>query len=114
MTVDDIQRLHVRTELPEIDEISDTTLATKVVEAWALALSQSSFESIADIPASGNPDTPPIKTGTQTDHIRGVTRLAIAEGSRVRFPAPTTHTSRKKKRHEERRAQEGTGIGKVT
>ena len=78
MTVDDIQRLHVRTELPEIDEISDTTLATKVVEAWALALSQSSFESIADIPASGNPDTPPIKTGTQTDHIRGVTRLAIA------------------------------------
>ena len=78
MTVDDIQRLRVRKELPEIDEIGDTTLATKVVEAWALALSRSSFEAIADIPASGNPDTPPLKTGTQTDHIRGVTRLAIA------------------------------------
>jgi putative nucleotidyltransferase with HDIG domain len=78
MMVDDIQRLRVRKELPEIDEIVDTTLATKVVEAWALALSRSSFEAIADIPASGNPDTPPLKTGTQTDHIRGVTRLAIA------------------------------------
>ena len=26
---------------------------------------------------SGNPNTPPLKTGTQTDHIRGVTRLAM-------------------------------------
>ena len=78
MTVDDAQRLRVRVELPEIDQIGDTSLAEKVVEAWALALSRSSFKQIADIPASGNPDTPPLKDGTQTDHIRGVTRLAIA------------------------------------
>ena len=78
MTVDDATRTRVRSELPEICEIQDQELADKVVEAWAHALAQSSFETIADIPASGNPDTPPLKTGTQTDHIRGVTRLAIA------------------------------------
>ena len=78
MTGIDALRTRVRAELPEISEIQDRELAEKVVEAWALALSRSSFEEIAGIPASGNPDTPPLKTGTQTDHIRGVTRLAIA------------------------------------
>ncbi len=78
MTVDDTQRARVRAELPEVEWIEDADLAVKVVEAWALALSQSSFGAIADIRGSGNPDTPPLEDGTQTDHIRGVTRLAVA------------------------------------
>ncbi len=78
MTVDDSQRTRVRAELPEVEWIEDSDLAAKVVEAWALALSQSSFSTIADIRGSGNPDTPPLEDGTQTDHIRGVTRLAVA------------------------------------
>ena len=65
MTVDDAARTRVRAELPEICEIQDQELADKVVEAWAHALAQSSFENISDIPPSGNPDTPPLKTGTQ-------------------------------------------------
>ena len=62
MTVDDAQRARVRAELPEVEWIEDADLAARVVEAWALALSQSSFSAIADIRGSGNPDTPPLET----------------------------------------------------
>ena len=75
-TIDQLQE-RVRAELPEAGEIADAALREKVIEAWATALADSSFESIAEIRPSGNPDTPPLKKGTQTDHIRGVTRLAI-------------------------------------
>ncbi len=49
-----------------------------MIEAWTYSLSHSSFKSIDEIRPSGNPDTPGLKSGTQTDHIRGVTRLTIA------------------------------------
>ncbi len=77
MAVIDSMRERVRAELPEAGEIVDGSLREKVIEAWATALANSSFEAIADIRPSGNPDTPPLKKGTQTDHIRGVTRLAM-------------------------------------
>lgn len=64
--------------LPELNEIKDEKLRGQVIDAWTYSLSRSSFNSIDEIRASGNPDTPPMKSGTQTDHIRGVTRLAIA------------------------------------
>ncbi len=67
----------VQDELPEVSEIADPDLREKVVEAWAVALEESSFNSISEIRPSGNPDTKPLKVGTQADHIRGVTRLAI-------------------------------------
>ena len=77
MAVTDSLRERVRAELPEAGEIVDAALRDKVIEAWATALANSSFEAIADIRPSGNPDTPPLRKGTQTDHIRGVTRLAM-------------------------------------
>ena len=77
MAVAETLREKVRAELPEAGEIADAELREKVIEAWTTALAASSFESIAEIRPSGNPDTPPLKKGTQTDHIRGVTRLAI-------------------------------------
>ncbi len=77
MSVTDALRETVRAELPEAEEITDAGLREKVIEAWATALAGSSFGSIAEIRPSGNPDTPPLKKGTQTDHIRGVTRLAM-------------------------------------
>jgi putative nucleotidyltransferase with HDIG domain len=67
----------VREELPEIQLIADRELQQKVVEAWAYALANSSFKSIRDIPPAGNPDVNEAKRGDQTDHLRGVTRLAI-------------------------------------
>ena len=88
MSATDALRTKVREELPEVEEISDPELQKKVVEAWATSLGGSSFGAISEIRPSGNPDTPPLKTGTQTDHIRGVTRLAmvIADEMMAMFP----------------------------
>ena len=74
---EDLRRSVIRS-LPEIDQIDDPTLRSKVIDAWAYSLGKSSFESIDEIRASGNPDTPKLKSGTQADHIRGVTQLAIS------------------------------------
>lgn len=75
-------RAGVRRSLPEVDEIKDGDLRHKVIEAWAFALSQSEFTRIEEIKASGNPDTPPLKNGTQAHHLRGVARMAqgLADG----------------------------------
>jgi putative nucleotidyltransferase with HDIG domain len=75
--VTDELRARVRAELPEIEEISDREQRAKAVEAWALALAASSFGAIAEIEPSGNPGGNTLKRGSQTDHIRGVTRLAM-------------------------------------
>jgi putative nucleotidyltransferase with HDIG domain len=74
--VTDALRRQVRRELPEVAEIADQPLQVKTVEAWAFALAHSSFTSIRDIPPAGNPDTNEAKRGDQTDHLRGVARLA--------------------------------------
>jgi putative nucleotidyltransferase with HDIG domain len=68
----------VRRSLPEVEGIGDPELRDRVIEAWALSLSRTEFERIEQIRPSGNPNTPPMKRGTQTDHIRGVTRMALA------------------------------------
>lgn len=86
--VDDALRATVRRELPEVEEISDPELRDKVVEAWALSLARSSFKAIADIEPSANPGQNTLKKGVQTDHIRGVTRLALklADEMKALFP----------------------------
>ena len=70
-------RSQVLNELPEIALIQNIDLRTKVVDAWCLALSKSSFSSIREIPPAGNPGVMVAVRGDQTDHIRGVTRMAI-------------------------------------
>src|SRR3954453_13550809 len=79
----------VRASLPEVEMIADTDLRERVVEAWALSLAQSEFARIEEIPASGNPDGPPLTRGTQADHIRGVTRLALAIADMLEAQAGT-------------------------
>lgn len=66
----------------ELAQIGDQDLRDKVVEAWAYSLSQSEFESVEQIRASGVPTSRALKTGTQVDHIRGVARMAqgLADG----------------------------------
>ena len=81
-------RESVRNSLPELSEIEDGNLRNLVVDAWAYCLGQSSFQSIDEIRPSGNPDTPTLKGGTQTDHIRGVTRLALALGDTLKEQFP--------------------------
>ena len=78
MNISEPLRQSVIRSLPELDQIRDQELRDQVVDAWAYSLSRSSFTSIDQIRPSGNPDTPPLKSGTQADHICGVTRLAMA------------------------------------
>lgn len=75
--VTDELRQRVRTELPELAEIRDQSLRDKSVEAWAIALANSSYPSISAMPPAGNPGRMVLKRGDQTEHIRGVTRLSI-------------------------------------
>lgn len=70
-------RRQMREELPEVEAIRDPILRDRVIEAWALAIARSSYRSIRDIPPSGNPGQMVMTRGDQTDHIRGVTRLAM-------------------------------------
>ena len=75
-TVTDAQRAAVVEDLPEIDDIADAELRTKVIEAWATALAGSSFDRITDIPGAGNPNDFVLKRGSQADHLRGVAHFA--------------------------------------
>jgi putative nucleotidyltransferase with HDIG domain len=76
--VTDELRATVRRELPEVEDIRDEALRAKVIEAWALCLACSSFGSIDAIEPAANPGVNRLKKGKQSDHIRGVTRMAVA------------------------------------
>jgi 23S rRNA maturation-related 3'-5' exoribonuclease YhaM len=71
-------RTGVRASLPELGLIGDEDLREKCVDAWALALSQTEFERIEDIPPTGTPTSPYLKSPlTQADHMRGTATIAI-------------------------------------
>ena len=94
MHISDELRQSVIRSLPELNEIEDESLRSKIVDAWAYSLGQSSFNSIEEIRPSGNPDTAKLKSGTQTDHIRGVTQLAIALADSLANQFPTLPINR--------------------
>lgn len=81
-------RQSVVDSLPELQDFQDTSLREKVIEAWVYSLGKSSFSSIDEIRPSGNPDTAALRRGTQTDHIRGVTQLALALGDSLDLQFP--------------------------
>jgi len=92
--VTDELRARVRAELPEVEEIRDPALRERVVEAWALALASSSFGAIAEIEPSGNPGVNTLRRGSQTDHIRGVTRMALALAEQLQAQLPDLEVDR--------------------
>jgi putative nucleotidyltransferase with HDIG domain len=92
--VTDELRARVRKELPEVEEIRDPKLRDRVVEAWALALASSSFRAIAEIEPSGNPGVNTLRRGSQTDHIRGVTRMALALAEQLQAQLPDLRIDR--------------------
>lgn len=73
----------VLASLPELNDFSDRLLAEKIVDAWALSLSQTEFERIEDMPGSANPDSPPLREGDQATHVRGVALLSVALGEEL-------------------------------
>ncbi len=75
--INDTLRRSVMEDLPELADIGDIELRRKAIEAWAFALSHSSFGRISDIPPGGNPGMNVLKRGSQADHLRGVAKLAL-------------------------------------
>lgn len=68
----------VRADLPELSLIKDVDLAERVVTAWAMALADTEYRSISDIPPEGNPGEFILQRGTQAHHMRGTATLALA------------------------------------
>lgn len=81
-------RAAILAEMPEIGWIEDASLRAGVTDAWAAAVASSSFTRIGEMKPSGNYDSTPLRHGTQADHIRSVTRMAvkIAEEMAGLFP----------------------------
>ncbi len=87
-------RATVRNELPEVEDIKDADLRQKVIEAWALCLAHSSFSSIDEIEPAANPGVNRLKEGKQSDHIRGVTQLAMSMADTFRTLMPDLEIDR--------------------
>lgn len=64
--------------LPEARLIKNQELRERLYDAWAFALGQTSFRRLEDIRGSGSTTSPPLKDGSQADHLRGVARFALA------------------------------------
>ncbi|MFB6105087.1 MAG: HD domain-containing protein [Halobacteriaceae archaeon] len=69
----------VREAFPELDAITDTDLADRVVEAWVLGLERGGWRAITDIPYAWN-----IHEVTNVEHVRGTTRIAVAAATEQR------------------------------
>lgn len=86
--ITDEKRQRILAELPEIAWIEDASLRSKVIDAWVAAVESANMSAISDMKPSGNYDSRPLRTGTQADHLRSVTRLALktAEEMSSLFP----------------------------
>jgi hypothetical protein len=78
MKINEQIRKGVIKSLPEAKQIRDKKLREKVYDAWTLALQETSFKSLDDMPGSGVPGVYVMKTGTQADHQRIVANIAVA------------------------------------
>lgn len=68
----------VKKSLPEVEMIEDEKLRDRVCAGWAFALQKNGFTALEELEHSGTPGIHVSKNKTQADHIRGVTRIAIA------------------------------------
>ena len=78
MIIDEIIRQNVTESIPEAKLIQNEELRERVYDAWAMSLGVSGFSKIEEMRPSGNADSPPLKVGTQADHLRSVARIAAA------------------------------------
>jgi putative nucleotidyltransferase with HDIG domain len=75
--ITDDKRAAILEEMPEIAWIQDEALRNRVTDAWVAAIHSSSLKRIGDMKPSGNYDSKPMRSATQADHMRSVTRLAV-------------------------------------
>ena len=87
--ITDALRRSVVEDLPELEQIQNLLLRNKAIEAWAFALSHSSFGRISDIPPGGNPGMNVLKRGTRP------TTCAGWRGWRCRSPTRSSRSGRR-------------------
>lgn len=87
-------RALVLEEMPEIGWIGNPELKQKVLDAWVAALESSGFSRIGDMKPSGNYDSRPLRHGSQADHLRSVTRLALKTAEEMDGLFPDFHYDR--------------------
>lgn len=92
--ITEAMRAAILEEMPEIGWIEDASLRAGVTDAWAAAVASSSFVRIGDMKPSGNYDSRPLRRGTQADHIRSVTRLAVEIAEEMAGLFPDFHYDR--------------------
>lgn len=80
-TLDEI-RAGVRASFPELELIVDKDLRERTVEAWTLALSQTEFKRIEDMPPGDPGEAWMLEPLTMADHLRATATIALgmAEG----------------------------------
>jgi 23S rRNA maturation-related 3'-5' exoribonuclease YhaM len=81
MTERDLEQLRrgVVESLPEVNDIKDPKLRDAVIEAHAVALAETEFNRIEEIPEpEEGPGATPLTRGTQADHYRSVSRMGLA------------------------------------
>ena len=74
---DDV-RQSVLEDLPELNDVRNDVLRRQCVEAWAIALCGTSFARVRDIPGHAYPGMFTLKRGIQSDHLRGMARIAVS------------------------------------
>ena len=75
--IDDALRASVLEDLPELADVRDEELRRKCIGAWAMALAETSFARITDIPGEATPGVFALKRGSQAVHLRSVARIAV-------------------------------------
>lgn len=87
-------RAGVRASLPEIELIVGRDLRERTVEAWALALSQTEFERIEDMPR-GDPGEPlMVEPLTMAHHLRATATIALGMADGLEKVAGKTRIDR--------------------
>ncbi len=72
-------RSQVEEAFPELADVEDETLREQVVEAWSLALDRGGWRDVHDVPYAWN-----IHEVSNVEHVRGVTRIAVAAATEQR------------------------------
>ncbi len=73
----ELLRKGVKNSLPEVELIKNPDLREKVIDAWALALSETEYEKIEDMSSAGVPGAPEHTHHSQADHLRGTAMIAL-------------------------------------
>lgn len=78
MELDTEIRQAVVASFPEVKDINDSDLRERVYDAWTMSLQLNGYSKAEELEHSGTPGVLVSSEHSQVDHVRGVTRIAVA------------------------------------